>query len=65
MPILHMEPSRDHAELLEAKTLIQMSRMNIAFYNRIELQHTESKFSPFFKAIKYKLFTYVLSPVFR
>jgi hypothetical protein len=61
MSILHTETFRDHAKLREAQPLIQMSRMNIVLYDRIELHDTKTKLLPHAKAVRHQFLPDVLS----
>ena len=60
--ILHPESSGDCSKLNETQSLIQMSGMNIAFHNGIELEHTETKILSVFQTVKHQFFTDMLSP---
>ena len=57
--VIHPEPARYGAELRKAETFVQMSRMNIAFHDRIELKHLKAEFLSLLQTIRYKLFPYM------
>ena len=65
MPILHAKASRNGAELRKSQPFIQMSSMEIAFYDSIELKHSKSQLFSFLKTIQYQLFSNMLSPRIR
>ena len=44
VPVLHPKASGDRSELFEPKSLVKVSRVDIAFHNGIKLQYSESKF---------------------
>ena len=61
MPILHPKAARNRSKLNKPEPLIQMTRMDIALYNRIELKHMKTQDLCGFQAVQYQLFTNVLS----
>ena len=62
MPVLHAEALRDHAQRLEAQTLIEMPGMDIAFHHGVELHEPEALFPGLFKGILHKHLPDMLSP---
>lgn len=42
MPVLHEKASRNHAELLKAQTLIEMSGMDIGAHNGVKLENSKA-----------------------
>ena len=61
MPILHPKAARNRSKLNKPEPLIQMTRMDIALYNSIELKYTKAQNLCGFQAIQYQLFAGVLS----
>ena len=62
MPVLHTETACDRTKLGESEPFVKMPRMDIAFYNRIELQDPEAQFFAFIQAIFNEHLTDMLSP---
>ena len=61
MTIVHTKALRNDAKLPETEELVEMKRMHIGCYNRIELQDTEAKASSHRERVPDKLFADTLS----
>jgi len=51
MSVLQAKSSRNCSKLYKTQPFIQMPCMNVTLYNRIELQHPESKLSSHFQTV--------------
>ena len=65
MTVFHTESAGDCAKLDEAQPLIQMSCMDIAFNDSIELQHPEAQGLSPAQAVKHQFFADVPPPCLR
>ena len=63
--VFHTKAAWNRTQLNEAKALIQMSRVYIAFDNSIKLQHTKAKLPAHTQAIEHQFLSDVLSSCIR
>ena len=64
-PILHPEATGDCTKLNKSQPLVQMTGVDIALNNSIELQHPETKILCNLKTVQHQLFTDMLSTASR
>ena len=64
MSVLHPKAVRDNAELSKAEPLIQMSGVDIALNDRVELHYLKAKSFCLFKAVPHELFADMLTSAF-
>ena len=62
MSVFHSETVRDCSQLNKAEPFVKMARVNIAFYNGIELKYSVAALFRLNEAVFYKLLADMFSP---